>query len=218
MLLTPASDLPHWGLSGFWGRAIGVWERIASEWGKPSDIAAQPRISYFSILDLRRWVRGLERFVRYLVLAAALAFDPGAVRQHKPGPARQRRRVLLWPHKPEQWPARLTLLPRERDERPTVPRNPDPRRTGTFDAWPLAIRLQAIFNVIENPNARVLSCARALARIRARNATANCPRRLGVRELRKPRTDAEHIFYQPTRDLIPHVEAALGRWQPPEPD
>lgn len=218
MLRTRALDLPHWGLSGFWGHAVGIWETITQEWGKPADIAAQPWLSYFGILDLRRWVHGLERFVRYLILAAALAFDPGVTRRGQSKRARKRRRYILWPHKPEKWHARLRMLPHACGDQRRGPRKLCPRRTGVFDAWPLAIRLQAIFNVIANPAPRVLSCARAFARIRARNATANAPRRFAVRDLRQPRTDAEHILYQPTRDLIPHVEAALNRWQPPEPD
>lgn len=217
-----AHDLPDWRVSGFWGFALGIWANITSQFGTPTQIASQPYLDYFGILDLRRWVHALELYVRRLIVAAALAFDPGPlplrVTSTAPRARNRRRYCVYWPNKPEKWRVRFRMMPRARGDGPRRPRNPYPRRGGVFDTWPLALRLQAILNVIESPNARVRNFARALARFRVRALRSNTPRMLALRPLRAPRTAPEHILYERLSALDPHARDALARWEPPEPD
>lgn len=166
----------------------------------PRDLAEQECIARWRWREICQWVGPLETLVRRIVLAAALTLTivlkPLRQIARKPGKGR---RVIIWPHRPESWIARLRILePRPARRRP-IPSKPAheaswddmawmnssedrPRRVPTVVmTFPLARRLEAIRRVLANPQRHAHRVAVKLARIAARNATANEPRRIFLR-------------------------------------
>lgn len=146
--------------------------------GEPKDVARDSVVSALAYKQLASWLRCAEAMLRRLLLieAAALAKPNTRQRAHKKR-QRVRRRVEFWPDKPEDWRVSFRCFlgppaPRRR-ARATLQQPPARRRRSKQqfrDAWPLALRYEALLRAYNNPE----PYARRLAhRLRANPLGAN---------------------------------------------
>jgi len=170
-------------LIAVWRHARWAFMHVATFHTTPRDLALAGLLSRADHRAIGHLVRRLELLTRRLVLVAALALNlvlrPIANREHPGGP-RRRRRVLLWPDKPQTWRVRFHVRPPRRPaiewiyrRRKILPR--------TLASLPLAKRLEAVRRVLVDPDGYIRRCAIRFARIAEKNRTANQPRCFGVR-------------------------------------
>jgi hypothetical protein len=197
-----------------WEHARWVFVNFCEFFAAPAAIAAREYIAVPHYRAIESWLRSLELLTRRLILAAALAItvvlNPVAPRARKP---RQRRRVLVWFDKPATWIARLRIFPHKPAETRVVgPARRDPPRV--LRSFPLARRLEAVRRVLAHPDRRAHRLAVKLARIAARNATANEPRRFALRDWdsSKARTRGERFIRTGMDRVMPLIEDRLAAW------
>ena len=181
-------------LLSVWDHARWVFANFCEFFATPVAIADREYINVPEYRAMESWLRSLELLTRRLILAAALAINvklldrraPArqSLRSSEPQP-RKRRRVLIWPTKPDSWIARLRMLPRKPPETRAL-RRAKREQPRVLPAFPLARRLEAVRRVLADPDKRAHRFAVKLARIAARNAKANEPRLFGVRALGLP--------------------------------
>lgn len=166
-----------------WRHARWVFRLFCDFHAAPRALAEREWIATHEYRKIEAWLRAIELLTRRLVLAAALGLNivlkPLPPRAH--AEARPRRRVLVWPQKPETWIARFHMLPGKPPEERFIYHNTRdvPRVMRTF---PLARRLEAVRRVLASPDKRIHRFAVKLARIKASNTRANSPRRFAARD------------------------------------
>jgi hypothetical protein len=197
-----------------WDHALWVLRQFCAIFHTPRDLSLREMVATWEHRELTGWIRALELLTRRIILAAALAMTvvlgARAPREARP---RKRRIRLVWPQKPETWIARFRMVPPTRPEVSWIYRNKRevPR---TMPSFPLARRLEAVRRALANPEARARRFAIKLARIAARNAKANEPRRLYVRSWisARARTGGERMISPAMANLTPLIEDQLDRW------
>lgn len=201
-----------------WGTACSVWKTLCNVFDTPASLAERDYIPRSEHTLINDWVYHLELLVHRLVLVAALALNlvlrPTPPREPR---TRQRRRILLWPARPECWPARFSMMRGGDRYTSSVDR---PRATprwkpAVMPSFPLARRLEAIRRVLANPDARIRSFAMQLARMADRNARANTPHRFRLRKWTEtPRnlTNGRRMIITPMRIVHPFACDLLDQW------
>lgn len=203
-----------------WQHAGWVWAQFCELFHSPRALSLREYIARWEHRKFADWIRPLEFLTRRIIFAAGLAMavvlKPLATRQPKP---RKRRIRVVWPQKPETWIARFRMLPPQRPETRWIYSN---RRevSPTMASFPLARRLEALRRVLADPEPAARRFAAKLARIAARNRTANEPRRLWIRpwDSSAARTHGTRIVSCTMDSLSPVIHDKLDIWNhPPEP-
>jgi len=134
-----------------WDHARWVFANFCDFFAAPIAIAGREYINVPEYRAMESWLRSLELLTRRLILAAALAvtiaLQPASSRERKP---RQRRRVLIWPTKPQSWIARLRMLPRKPPETRSR-RHPERDQPRVLPSFPLARPLEAVRRILADP-------------------------------------------------------------------
>lgn len=147
----------------------------------PAELAARPGVWQWTKFDFLDWLRPLELLLRRFLLIEAftLALSQSLpLSRSRPSRPRKYRQIEIWPDRPEDWHVRFpVLMPAPRPCRRHRKRLPAPYphvrgepdvparfRRVVHSQWPLARRLQAVIQIIENPAARIRSLAFSLRR------------------------------------------------------
>ncbi len=201
-----------------WRRARTIWSELCEKFETdPATLAATGRVQCQRHKHITDWLFNLESLVRQLILAAALTLRVtlGAITRPPDPRPRGRRRILVWPDKPETWrKLRFRIFPRT-----APPRDRDYAKSETprhfYDSLPLARRLQALRLVLRNPQAAARRAAFRLARLAAADCTSNQPRRFAVHDgepfMRAP-TFGEMIVQSAFENLTPLLADRLDAW------
>lgn len=204
-------------LRDVWASACAIWQTLCDVFDTPASLAEREFITRSEHKLLNDWVYHLELLIHRLVLVGALAlnFVLRPLQPHAPRP-RKSRRVLLWPARPEAWPARFRMMRgggRNADDsyRPPQPARPAPAVVSSF---PLARRIEAMRRVLANPDARIRSFAIKLARLAERNARANTPRCFRLRKWLDPKriTAGRRMIAAPMRIVHPLACDRIDDW------
>lgn len=205
-------------LHAVWTNAREVWATLCDVFDTPASLAEREYIPRNEHTLINDWVYHLELLVHRLVLVGALALNfvlrPSPPRDPR---ARKRRRILLWPARPECWPARFRMMrggPRHvhAADRPRVVARWKP---AVMPSFPLARRLEAMRRVLANPAARIRRFAIQLARVAERNARANTPRRFRLRawtEMPRHLTTGRRMIITPMRIVHPLACDLVDAW------
>jgi hypothetical protein len=218
---TAATPNPHKPVDA-WLCAREILGYMIDLFGQPAEIAAKLHIGPLQRRLMREWLRNLERLVRRLLLVAALSLDLAAARV-RPGGASARVQPIVTPDNAAGWIASLRLFGRGRGAGPSGLK-PGARRATAgedkrpIDAWPFALRLEALRRILDAPEQRIRLAASKLARLRAANAGAASPRAFQLKPWLIPRarrTPAEDAIYPAMTFIEPLAEDALDRWHEP---
>ena len=213
-------------LHAVWRDASLMWSTLCDVFETPASLAACEYIPRHEHRMINDWVYHLELLIHRLVLVAALALNivlrPIAARAPR---VRKRRHVLLWPARPEAWPARFRMMRRrghtgDRDRDRT--RKSSRTQPAIVPSFPLARRLEAARRVLANPDAYIRRFAIRLGRIAERNARANAPRYFRLRTWadtpRRPTTGWQMIS-EPMNIIYPLACDSVDAWnEAAEPD
>lgn len=202
--------------------ARSVWEDFCLVFHTPAQLAERAYITRANHAEMRDWIYHLELLMRRFIFAAASMLNIVL----RPVPVsiagkRARRRILLWPHSPHRWPTRFSMRT-SKGARETIPSDTPKRGPRVLSAFPLALRLEGLRRIILDPTARIHRHAIRLARIAARNARANAPRRICIRywdfDRRLP-TRGQRLIAAPMRIVQPLACNAADDWnEAAEPD
>lgn len=204
-----------------WRRARTIWEQLCDKFQTtPVALACSERVTRERHKLIAHWLFNLESLVRPLILAAALALrvtsgTGGSDKRPARNTRRVRRRVLIWPDKPETW-IRLSfsIFPRAGASRArslTQPSTPARFR----DSLPLARRLHALRRVLCDPQAAARRAAFHLARLAAADRVSNQPRRFVMDQdklLTRPLTLGELIVRSAFEKLDPFLDDRIDAW------
>jgi hypothetical protein len=214
-MLEPASPAkpPEDQNENFWAQLGALLDWALAVLGAASDIAKLQLVVGARRADILGWLRALERLARLGLVRMALGLPSppkSRPRPLRPRP-RLRRAIVLDPDKPETWPAPFRVLAREGEE-PGNARAPliiarrgsALKNSGIYRAWPLAVRLEAVRRVAENPLPYALRLRRALE-ARPQHALA----RMSVLARGSPQPAAQHnLQHGPADFLIEEAEFA----------
>lgn len=214
-LLAPKLPPP---LMAAWRHARWAFVQVATLHMSPRDLALCETISRQRHRTLAGFIRHLELLARRLVLVAALALNlvlrPVAPSGQRRRP-RLRRRIVLWPGKPETWHVTFRIRP---------PRAPAFRwlyrrkiHSRMAASLPLARRLEAVRRVLVNPDRHIRRCALRFARLAETNRVANQPRHFAIRPWSFDREGAAapaagRIIASAMAVLQPMAEDAINRF------
>ncbi len=141
---------------------------VLSIFGEPEHLAARHTLTRKEWLHTNTWISAAEALLRRLLLieAAAIPVKPARSASRRKSP-RVRKLVTFYPDKPEEWRVHFhCLLDRRRPRRPAQPStNKAPSRF--CSAWPLALRLEALQRVFNDPHAYAARLAARLRRLPA---------------------------------------------------
>lgn len=164
-----------------WRVAEAFLQTLHMLFGAPEDVARQAALFGKAHGQLASWIRCAEAMLRALLLMEAAALPkPGARPPVRRARQRVRRAVAFWPDKPEDWAVSFRVLhlehtrpprpapslagaPRKRlsaDERWAIENLSGPQTVR--DAWPLALRYEALIRVFNEPAPFAARLARRL--------------------------------------------------------
>lgn len=138
---------------------------VLNIFGQPEDIAARHTLTHKEWLHTNTWISAAEALLRRLLLieAAAVAAKPARAASRTKSP-RVRKLVSFYPDKPEDWRVHFRcLLDRRRPRRP-APHSTNKAPSRFCSAWPLALRLEALQRVFNDPHAYAARLAARLHR------------------------------------------------------
>ncbi len=141
---------------------------VLNIFGGPEDIAARHTLTRKEWLHTNTWISAAEALLRRLLLIEAAAIPAQQARPaSRTKSARVRKLVAFYPDKPEDWRVHFRcLLDRRRLRRPAQQsQNHAPSRF--CSAWALALRLEALQRVFNDPHAYAARLAARLRRIPA---------------------------------------------------
>lgn len=239
----PAPDPLTDPMPDLWEWAAFIYHEITSSWDTPrvmGDNGWYPRRRHRLLRD---WVRHLEILVRRILIAAALAITLPPPRAHAsprtPPNVPQRhgaaspilsaiemaRRLPPNPRLSQNWPTRFSIFPAQRTtSRRRIHRRREPTarelhsefETHAVCARSIALRLESLRRIIAEPHIAARRVVRTLARIKARNLTANAPRIpflapwiFAVRN----GCPGSRLIDDPMRIAQPLAEEAYDRWR-----
>lgn len=205
-----------------WEEARSVLMDFLNIFQTPAELALREYAHIEAHTQMRDWILHLELLVRRLIFTAAglvnIVLRPLKLRDPSlPKRVRKRRRILLWPNRPRDWPARFFM--RTRKQRDPAPRRAPAQKTGwvspLLPTFTLARRLEALRRVIANPEARIRRYAIHLARLAEANARANAPRTFALRAWKLyPRRPSmgQRVIMEGMRIVQPLAEAFAKTW------
>ncbi len=172
--------------------------------GNPEDIAQAPHRQARAYKQMATWIAAGEALLRRLLMIEAAAATPAPPRKPRPKrAARARTRVACLPDQPQAWRVSFRALPSPRKRfRSWRPRRSlfAPRRI--VDAWPLALRYEALIRVCNNPGPYAARLARHL--------------RAAPRRARTMLRGSPAIVTTIGRDALHELtKAAKSAWRPP---
>jgi len=140
---------------------------VLNIFGQPEDIAARHTLTRTEWLRTNTWISAAEALLRRLLLieAAAIPAKP-AHAASRPKAPRVRKLVAFLPDKPEAWRVHFRCLLTDQPSRPQQ-RARDKTPSRFCSAWPLALRLEALQRVFNDPHAYAARLAARLRRARA---------------------------------------------------
>ena len=203
-------------LTEAWKHARWMFLQICAFFDTPREIAARSYMHRPTHAECNDLIHHLELIARRILLVAALALDiflaplRANTRQHT------RRRVLIWPNRPETWRTSFRLFTARGREpgifTPTAEPSQQPRFLSTM---PLARRFEAVRRVLSNPDRYIRRAAIRLARLQA-SSTASAPRQLRLRKLKlQPGphvTRGLRMIITALEILSPLAGDAIARW------
>lgn len=136
--------------------------------GQPEDLAARHTLTMEEWRHTNTWLTAAEALLRRLLLIEAAAISAPPVRPRaKARRPRAHKLIAFHPDKPEAWRVHFRcFLDRRRPRRHTATRSSvAPSRFAS--AWPLALRLEALLRVFNNPHAYAARLAARLRRPKA---------------------------------------------------
>lgn len=205
-------------LTEAWKHARWMFLQIVDFFDTPREIAARNWMHRPTHAELNDLIYHLELIARRILLVAALALDI-VLAPLRPGKRdRKKRRILIWPHRPETWRVSFRLFNARGREpggfQPFAETDPA-QRTRFLKSIPLARRFEAVRRVLANPDQHIRRAALRLARLQARS-TAEAPRVLRLRKLNlKPGphiTRGLRMIVTALETLSPLAGDAIARW------
>lgn len=174
-------------LRAAWSHARWMFLQIVDFFDTPREIAARNWMLRATHAELNDLIRHLELIARRIILVAALGLEIILAPLKPRTRIRKRRRVLIWPTRPETWRASFRMF----STRGVEPGEPSGQALATppaqldrfLPAMPLARRFEAVRRVLGNPDRLIRRTAFRLARMQAR-ATADNPCQLRFRRLK----------------------------------
>jgi hypothetical protein len=129
--------------------------------GGADDIARKGALTRQAHAQLLRWLKAGEALLRFLLLIEAASLGPPAPSRKRIPRQRTPRRVEFWPDKPQDWRVRFSLPPRRGGSARQQSRG---RREASHmrDAWPLALRYEALLRAYNDPAPYARRLARRL--------------------------------------------------------
>jgi len=215
-------------LPGLWSYAVMIWYELTGDLvgHSSAELMRRQYISGNSHRIIGDWLRNLEKLVRRILLIAALALD---LKPAKPAPRRPWGapgfRTEIWSD-PTSWRVSFHMLERGRSARRARigkrrrrdPEDPADWRSPARPAWRFARRIEALRRVLSFQQDAARRLARQLARIRARNAAANTPRRLKLAVwdfTPERRTTGKHAIAEPMSFADPLSREEVWKWEQP---
>jgi hypothetical protein len=207
-------------LTDAWKHARWMFLQICAFFDTPRAIAAQTYMLRATHAECNDLIHHLELITRRIILIAALALDIILAPLKPNTRERKKRRVLVWPHRPETWRTSFRML----NARGQVSDRAPPLQVGLTDpsqlsrflgTLPLARRFEAVRRVLTNPDRLVRRTALRLARLQAR-ATADAPFLIRFRKLKLqpgPHVTRGLRMIVPALEILtPLADDALARW------
>ncbi len=177
----PPERAPRRAPITLWRFARTLIEDMHGLFGPPEHIAAAAYIKRELYRQMLTWIGAAEAFIRRLLfvearaLIAAGALTPSRARKHAPRP---KRRIELDPAQPQTWRVSFRLLDESRSSRKARPNASATRFKTVRDAWPLALRCEALLRVFNDPYLYARRLARRLAAGRTQMPRPLAPRTL----------------------------------------
>jgi hypothetical protein len=137
---------------------------IVNIFGDPETLAARHTLLRTEWRLTNTWIKVAEALLRRLLLieAAAILLLPASASRPKKMP-RARKLVTFYPDKPEDWRVHFCCL-LDRRQRERQARSSRKRPSRFASAWVLALRLEALQRVFNDPHAYAVRLARRLRR------------------------------------------------------
>ncbi|MGD9980663.1 MAG: hypothetical protein AB7H66_16045 [Hyphomonadaceae bacterium] len=134
-----------------WRIAEAFLQTLCALFGAPDEIAQRHSYVHKHYTLMLSWLRAGEAMMRRLLAIEAAAYaKPNTRPLLRPARRRARRAVEFWPDKPDDWRVSFRcFLSRRRPRRRSAG---GPRREQRFhDAWPAALRLEALIRAFNDP-------------------------------------------------------------------
>lgn len=135
-----------------WRIAEAFMQLLFNLFGEPQNIARNSVIAAAAHKQLASWLACAEAMLRRLLLIEAAALAIPERRQRIRVPRQRVPRLLeFWPDKPQDWRVSFRCFPPSAGES-AARRGRNVRITRTFrDAWPLALRYEALLRAYNDP-------------------------------------------------------------------
>jgi hypothetical protein len=205
-------------LTEAWKHARWMFLQIVEFFDTPREIAARSYMHRATHAECNDLIRHLELIARRILLVAALALEIVLAPLRPNTRKHQRRRILIWPNRPETWRTSFRLFTARGHEPGSftpIPETDAAQRSRFLSTMPLARRFEAVRRVLSNPDRYIRRAAIRLARLQA-SSTADAPRQLRLRKLKlQPGphvTRGLRMIITALEILSPLAGDAIARW------
>lgn len=195
---------PRHAPRALWLIAQAFMQALYALFGNPEDIAQAPHRQARAYKQLATWIAAGEALLRRLLMIEAAATTPAPPRRPRAKrAARVRTRIACFPDQPQAWRVSFRAVPSQ--HRPLRLWRPKKRLftpRHIVDAWPLALRYEALIRVCNNPGPYAARLARHL--------------RAAPRRARAILRASAAITATVGRDALHELtKAAKSAWRPP---
>ncbi|MGD9968142.1 MAG: hypothetical protein AB7T59_16605 [Hyphomonadaceae bacterium] len=147
----------------FWRIAEAFLHLLTALFGAPEHIAARHSFTHRSYVRMMSWLRAGEALLRRLLAIEAAAYaKPNTRALLRSARKRTRRAAEFWPEKPQEWRVSFRCFASATD-RPRTRGGRGPSAERRFhDAWPAALRFEALIRAFNDPQTYARRIARRL--------------------------------------------------------